>query len=391
MKILAIETSCDETAISVLECEGDQKNATFKILGNVLLSQIDIHREFGGVFPAVAKREHAKNLVPVLAASLEEAELLHEDRQVLPDTVRTEIGTLLTREPELAEALFAFLDETETPDIDAIAVTHGPGLEPALWVGVNLARALSMVWGKPLIGVNHVEGHIVSGIAVQDGNSFHITQPALPLLSLGIAGGHTDLVLMHEWLVYTIIGGTLDDSVGEAFDKVARMLGLPYPGGPEVSRLAEAARVEGRSNPFTLPRPMLRSGTHDFSFSGLKTAVLYLLKNNSDMDENMKKYVALEFEDAVADVLWAKTAAVLEETETKTLVVSGGVSANAHVRRVFKERLEKDYSHVSLHIPINSLATDNAIMIAMAGYYRALNKEFIEPSEMKANGNLSLA
>ena len=141
MKILAIETSCDETAISILECTGDEQSAEFKILGNVLLSQIDIHREFGGVFPAVAKREHAKNLVPVLAASLEEAELLHEDRQVLPDETRTEIGTLLTREPELAQALFAFLDQAETPEIDAIAVTHGPGLEPALWVGVNLARA----------------------------------------------------------------------------------------------------------------------------------------------------------------------------------------------------------------------------------------------------------
>lgn len=391
MKILAIETSCDETAISILECEGDVQNASFKILGNALLSQIDIHREFGGVFPAVAKREHAKNLVPVLVASLEEAEMLREDRQVLPDETRTEIGMLLAREPELAEALFVFLDEAETPDIDAIAVTHGPGLEPALWVGVNLARALAMIWEKPLIGVNHVEGHIVSGIAVQRDDSFHITQPALPLLSLGIAGGHTDLVLMQDWLAYTVIGGTLDDSVGEAFDKVARMLGLPYPGGPEVSRLAEAARVENQPNPFTLPRPMLRSGTHDFSFSGLKTAVLYLLKKNPDIGDDMKKYVALEFENAVADVLWAKTAAVLQETGTKTLVVSGGVSANAHVRRVFKERLAKEYPEVSLHIPINSLATDNAIMIAMAGYYRALRKEFIDPSEMRANGNLSLA
>lgn len=390
MKILAIETSCDETAISILECEGDDQNTSFKILGNTLLSQIDIHREFGGVFPALAKREHAKNLVPVLAASLEEAELLHEDLQVLPDAIRTEIGTLLTREPELAEALFAFLDEAETPDIDAIAVTHGPGLEPALWVGVNLARALAMVWKKPLIGVNHMEGHLLSALTTPgEDDMFEIRDVALPVLGLLISGGHTELVVTKEWLSYELIGQTKDDAVGEAFDKVARMLALPYPGGPEISRLAELARERGNSTVPTLPRPMLRDDTCDFSFSGLKTAVLYMIKDRT-LTNKEKEELAHAFEEAVGDVLYAKTARALEETGAKTLVLGGGVSANTHIRRVFTEKIALEHPEVSLRIPEARFTTDNAIMIGIAGYYHALKNEFVEPDQMRANGNLSL-
>jgi len=390
MKILAIETSCDETAISILECTGDEHAATFNVLGNALLSQIDIHREFGGVFPAVAKREHAKNLVPVLAASLEEAELLHEDRQVLPDDIRTEIGTLLTREPELAEALFAFLDEAEVPDIDAIAVTHGPGLEPALWVGVNLARALAMVWKKPLIGVNHMEGHLLSALTTpnEDG-TFEIRDVTLPVLGLLISGGHTELVSMDEWLSYRLIGQTKDDAVGEAFDKVARMLALPYPGGPEISKLAEAARLRGNETLPTLPRPMMRDTTCDFSFSGLKTAVLYMVKDRV-LSAIEKEELAHAFEDAVSDVLFLKASRALQETSAKTLVLGGGVSANTHIRRVFTEKIAIEHPDVSLRIPEARFTTDNAIMIAIAGYYRALKKEYTRPDEMRANGNLSL-
>ena len=390
MKILAIETSCDETAISILECTGDEQSAEFKILGNVLLSQIDIHREFGGVFPAVAKREHAKNLVPVLAASLEEAELLHEDRQVLPDETRTEIGTLLTREPELAQALFAFLDQAETPDIDAIAVTHGPGLEPALWVGVNLARALAMVWQKPLIGVNHMEGHLLSALTTpnEDG-TFAIRDVSLPVLGLLISGGHTELVSMDEWLSYRLIGQTKDDAVGEAFDKAARMLGLPYPGGPEISKLASAAIARGNTVKPSLPRPMMRDNTCDFSFSGLKTAVLYMVKDRT-LTETEKEEISHAFEDAASEVLFAKSSKALYATGAKTLVLGGGVSADTHIRQFFIEHIIKEHPDVSLRIPAPRFTTDNAIMIAIAGYYRALRKEFIDPSEMKANGNLSL-
>ncbi len=390
MKILAIETSCDETAISILECTGDEQNTSFKILGNVLLSQIDIHREFGGVFPAVAKREHAKNLVPVLAASLEEAELLHEDLQVLPDETRTNISMLLAREPELAEALFAFLDEAGTPAIDAIAVTHGPGLEPALWVGVNLARALAMVWEKPLIGVNHMEGHLLSALTTpnEDG-SFDIKGVCLPVLGLLISGGHTELVSMDEWLSYRLIGQTKDDAVGEAFDKVARMLDLPYPGGPEISKLAELARDRGNGTKPVLPRPMIKDPTCDFSFSGLKTAVLYMVKDRI-LTDTEKEELAHAFEEAVSDVLFAKAARAIEQTGAQTLVLGGGVSANTHIRRVFTERIALDHPEVSLRIPEARFTTDNAIMIAIAGYYRALKKEHIDPSEMRANGNLSL-
>lgn len=390
MKILAIETSCDETAVAIVDGTDIGKDTQFRVLGNALLSQIEVHREYGGVYPMLAKREHAKNLVPLLTAALEEAEMLHEDAQVIPEDVRTALGEILSREGDLATGLLEFLHECEPPEVDAIAVTAGPGLEPALWVGVNFAKALALVWNKPLIAVNHVEGHIVSGFAEKQGEEYVITPQSLPLLGLGVAGGHTDLVLMPKWLDYQTIGGTLDDSVGEAFDKVARMLGLPYPGGPEISRLAEWARNRGGENPFTLPRPMIRSGTYDFSFSGLKTAVLYLLKKHPELDEEGKELVALEFENAAADVLWAKTSAALTDTGAKTLVVSGGVSANTHIRRLFKERLQIEHPDVIFRIPSTELATDNAVMIAFAGYYHGKSGEFADSATLVANGNLAL-
>ena len=238
MKILAIETSCDETAVALLNANGDRHGATFDILGNALNSQIDIHREYGGVFPALAKREHAKNLVPLLEKALLEANLLTPGVTAFPEDVRA----LLEREQELATALASLFSRIAMPEIDAIAVTHGPGLEPALWVGVNLARVLATVWEKPLIGVNHMEGHLISALAELTEKKMSIAETPLPLLGLLISGGHTELVCMEEWLSYSLIGETRDDAVGEAFDKVARMMDLPYPGGPEVSNLAERAR-----------------------------------------------------------------------------------------------------------------------------------------------------
>lgn len=429
MKILAIETSCDETAIAILECTGDpvklgshgagEQNATFTVLGNALISQIEIHKEYGGVFPALAKREHAKNLVPILEAALEEAELLHEDMQVIPEETRAKISEILAREPGLSEAFFEFISECETPEIDAIAVTAGPGLEPALWVGINFAKALALVWSAsrrmPLVAVNHMEGHILAALARQEApllrqsfggqastkhdppaggpNKFQtekleIRDVAMPVLALLISGGHTELVLMKEWLKYQLIGQTRDDAVGEAYDKVARMLGLPYPGGPELSRLAELSRTEfqdvvrptsdvGRTTSNTwakLPRPMIDSGTCDFSFAGLKTAVLYLLKDKPALNEKEKQHLAHEFENVIADVLWKKTELAIQKTSPKTLVLGGGVSANTHIRRVFKEQMVSNFPATSLQIPVSSLSTDNAIMIAIAGYYRVLQK-----------------
>ena len=414
MKILAIETSCDETAIAILECEGTEENARFTVLGNTLLSQVETHREYGGVFPMLAKREHAKNLVPILESTLEEAELLREDTQAIPEEMRIEIAKFLAREPGLAEAFFAFVSECEPPEIDAIAVTTGPGLEPALWVGINFAKALARLWGKPLIAINHMEGHILSALVSRREEQeavLEIKDTRLPVLALLISGGHTELVLMKKWLTYELIGQTRDDAVGEAYDKVARMLSLPYPGGPEISRLAEQARAAydqtagfGSGNTplgLRLPRPMLHDANCDFSFAGLKTAVLYLLKNNILMDsrpsqdknisEEDKADIALEFENAVADVLWKKTARALEETGAYTLLIGGGVSANTHIRSTFTEKMQGDYPGVTLRIPPASLTGDNAIMIGIAGFYRALRTDLPPTDPITANGNRSLA
>lgn len=418
MRVLAIETSCDETAIAIVEAEGDEESAHFKVLANALLSQVEEHKKYGGVFPSLAKREHAKNLVPILEAALEEAELLHEDKQVIPEEVRAKIATILARESGLEGPFLDFVSECEPPEIDAIAVTAGPGLEPALWVGINFAKALALLWDKPLVAVNHMEGHIMAALAKQEADgSLAIAGIPMPVLALLISGGHTELVLMNEWLEYELIGQTRDDAVGEAFDKVARMLGLPYPGGPEISKLAESVRnprsaedglpqerrrrgvgeVSRQGNErirpqadlgFRLPRPMIGSLTCDFSFAGLKTAVLYVLKKNPDVSEHEKKHIAHEFENAVADVLWKKTAQALNETGARTLVIGGGVSANTHIRRVFKENIQKDFPKVELRIPVAALTTDNAVMIALAGSYRARRNEFA--TTLVANGNLSL-
>ena len=392
MRILAIETSCDETAVTVLEAHGTESTASFSILGNALLSQIDIHREYGGVFPMVAKREHAKNLVAMLDQALEQAGLKATDAVELPQARIDEIRAILEREEGLADALIAFLAAYQNPGLDAIAVTHGPGLEPALWVGVNFAKALALVWDVPLVGANHMEGHLLSALTTPDPENpaaFHIKDVSLPVLGLLISGGHTELVAMDSWLSYRLIGQTKDDAVGEAFDKVARMLALPYPGGPEVSKLAEKARARGNTVIPSLPRPMLGDSTCDFSFSGLKTAVLYLVKGR-DLADTEKEEVAHAFEEAVGDVLFGKASRALLETGAKTIVLGGGVSANMHVRRTFTERITKDHPEVSLRIPEPRFTTDNAIMIGIAGFYRALRKDFMNPGDMRANGNLSL-
>lgn len=390
MRILAIETSCDETAVAILECEGNETSARFTVLGNALLSQIEIHKEYGGVFPALAKREHAKNLVPILGAAVEEAELLHEDTQSLPQETHDAITKLLEREPGLDEQFLEFASETEPPAIDAIAVTAGPGLEPALWVGINFAKALALAWHKPLLSINHMEGHILAAMAHADDDGLVIENVELPVLALLISGGHTELVLMKDWLSYELIGQTRDDAVGEAFDKVARMLDLPYPGGPEVSKLAEEARKVEEENPFTLPRPMIDSGTCDFSFAGLKTAVLYQLRDHPEISEKEKRHMAHEFENAAADVLWKKTGKALKDTSAKTLVLGGGVSANTHIRRVFTEKM-KAHEGVVLRIPSAKLTTDNAVMIGLAGYFRARKKEFSDADDIAAHGTRSLA
>jgi len=396
MNILSIETSCDETAISLLKATGDFKHASFKILGNKLLSQIDIHRKYGGVYPSLAKREHAKNLVPILREVLEEAQFLDEKKgdRKLPSDTEIEIEKILEREPLLYEQFIEFISHIERPQIDAIAVTHGPGLEPALWVGINFAKALSRVWDIPIIPVNHMEGHIFSALLKEKNtkttnNVYDISNIAFPILALLVSGGHTELVLMEDFGKYELIGKTCDDAAGEAFDKVARILGLPYPGGPEISKLAEDARKRGVELAHTFPRPMLRSGDFRFSFSGLKTAVLYYAKEQV-LDDDLKSKIAKEFEDAVTEVLVEKTINALLQYKARTIALGGGVSANANLQSTLAKRVKKHAPDVQMLIPDRSLTTDNAIMIGVAGYFRHLSGEKDNPFTITAQGNLLL-
>ncbi len=384
MKILSIETSCDETAVAILEATGNRESAQFTILGNALYSQIDVHREFGGVFPAVAKREHAKNLTPLLRAALVEANMCTGGPTL---NVEKKVGALLDREHDLKEQLVEFLSEITVPDIDAIAVTRGPGLEPALWVGVNFAQALSLVWEKPLVPIDHMEGHLLASLVKGDARSFSISNLQFPVLALLVSGGHTELILMGAWHSYALVGRTRDDAVGEAFDKVARMLGLPYPGGPEISKLAHPMRTTPST--VKLPRPMLSSPDFDFSFSGLKTAVMYLVKGRELTDAD-KCEVAREFEDAAVEVLYVKTAKALEENEAKTLAVGGGVSANRHLKTHFSEHLSKEHPEVQVYFPPEGFTGDNAVMIGIAGFYRAQEGQFMEAGTLRADGNLAL-
>jgi len=388
MRILGIETSCDETAISIIDATGDfDYNFKFAVLGDALLSQAKKHAEFGGVYPDLAKREHAKNLVPILQKSLSEANLLSpSEKPEIPKDALEHAKTILEREPKLFARLLPFFAQYKKPDIDAISVTVGPGLEPALWVGINFARVLSELWNIPIVGVNHMEGHIMIS-SVQENTLATISFPALALL---ISGGHTELVLMKEWMHYERIGETRDDAVGEAFDKVARLLGLPYPGGPEISRLAREARKENLEQPFSLPRPMLSSGDNDFSFSGLKTAVRTLVERMEEITEITKKQIAREFEDAATEVLVAKVRAAIEEYGAQTLILGGGVSANTHIKEKITDLLENQYTDIKVLVSPAERATDNAIMIALAGYFHALKSEYSDPETLRANGNLKL-
>jgi len=436
MKILAIETSCDETAISILEADGDKGDIKIKILANNLISQINLHKKYGGVFPALAKREHSKNLIPLLAKSLKENhfEGKASKSEIWRQGLQIQIEKILEREPELLKQFLDYIPTIAVPDIDAIAVTQGPGLEPALWVGINFAKALSLVWNKPLLPVNHMEGHLFSAFA--NGKEFSISNLRFPIIGLLISGGHTELILIKDWLQYEKIGQTKDDAVGEAFDKVARMLNLPYPGGPEISKLAEISRQQtcGGSTStgveveppqvseiekieIKLPRPMLRTADFDFSFSGLKTAVLYLVKNllkqetrnklqdtKTDLPMAIKQKIALEFENAVTEILLKKTQKALEKYEARTLILGGGVIANHHLRQTFQS-LGSRSTKLEILMPELEFATDNAVMIGVAGYLRFLTCPPTEqkqknsgrlPSaiahlnELKADGNLEL-
>lgn len=355
MKILGIETSADDTGIALIEAEGKfGPDFRFEILANEVCSQ-KIHAEYGGIYPNLAKREHTQNL-PLL---------LKKVRDVSSTVLDTADGK---------------------SNVDVIAVTVGPGLEPCLWTGIIFAQELSKKWHVPIVPVNHMEGHIL--ISMMEEGEF--AQFDLPALALLISGGHTELILMKDFRRYEYLGRTRDDAVGEAFDKVARLLGLPYPGGPHISRLAEAARNSNLEPDFKLPRPMIDSDNYDFSFSGLKTAVARELQKwqGKTLPLEVKKQIALEFEDAAAEVLVAKTLRAADEFGAHAVVLGGGVSANKHIRSELASKLETVGS--KLLVCPSEYSTDNGLMIALAGYFHALKKEFADPSTLKANGTLKL-
>lgn len=385
MRILAIETSADETGVAIIEASGTgEKDFSFKVLGNALLSQAELHTRYGGIFPNLAKREHGRNLVPVLMEALRQSdEIVQGKHDVSEDQIKS-LEPLLEREKELYTFLSEFFRAYDKPNVDAIAVTMGPGLEPALWVGINFARALAQAWNLPIVPVNHLEGHILVARA-KDGALAAIDEPAIALL---VSGGHTELVLMESWMRYQTIGTTRDDAAGEAFDKTARLMGLSYPGGPEISKLAKDARERDLPRTVELPRPMIRDESYDFSFSGLKTAVKNIVETWKSADHDTRATLARETEDAIVDVLLAKTRRAVEEHAAQTVIVGGGVSANDHLRKAFAEEF-RDKAHVLF--PSHEFSTDNAVMIALAGYFKAEKKEFISPDDLRANGNLRLA
>jgi N6-L-threonylcarbamoyladenine synthase len=399
MNILAIETSCDETGVCLISTKESETGTILTVLGNQLYSQVALHEKYGGVFPMMAKREHAKNLVPLLQKCLAESEESlknqpeKEEIKLCSDECFKKIEKILEREPELLTDLKKLLENTKRPNIDAIAVTNGPGLEPALWVGVTFAKALSEAWNIPLTPTNHMEGHIMAAtlrkVQADKSTEFLIQDIKYPTVTLLISGGHTQLVLIKENLQYQIIGNTCDDAVGEAYDKVARMLGLPYPGGKIISDLAQKEQTENpnKKTPYPLPRPMIHSKDLNFSFSGLKTAVLYTLKKIPEVTDQVKQEIALEFEKAVLDVLSSKASQAIEEHNPQTFIIGGGVSADPKIRTCLEKVCQK-YG-IDFLVPERSASTDNALMIAVAGYMNI--KAGQKPtSDFKAVGNLSL-
>lgn len=313
MLVLGIESSCDETGLALYDTEAG-------LLSHALHSQIAMHRDYGGVVPELASRDHIRRVLPLL-------------EQVLAEAGRTR------------------------RDIDAIAFTQGPGLAGALLVGASVANALGFALNVPMVGVHHLEGHLLSPLLTRE-------PPPFPFVALLVSGGHTQLMEVRGIGDYTLLGETLDDAAGEAFDKTAKLLGLGYPGGPEVSRLAEF----GTPGAFALPRPMLHSGNLDFSFAGLKTAVLTQTRKLANTCEQDRANLARAFVDAIVDVLAAKSMAALKQTGHKRLVVAGGVGANRQLR----ERLDQlgKQRKIEVYYPDLAFCTDNGAMIAFAGAMR---------------------
>ncbi len=333
MKILSIETSCDDTAIALLEASGTINKPVFKVLKSRISSQNEIHRPWGGVVPNLAKREHMANLPIVL-------------EQIIDDKKKA------------------------VSKIDMLCVTVGPGLEPSLWTGINFALELKKKLRQKnpklkTIGVNHLEGHLMSFFLDKKIGAKNLKN-IFPAIALIVSGGHTILLLMTSLSKWRILGETRDDAVGESFDKVAKMLGLPYPGGPEIQKLAK----KGNSQAIEFPRPMIHSDNFDFSYSGLKTSVLYYLRNNPNTN---KADIAASFEQAAIDVLIKKTKMAIDRYNAKSILVSGGVASNALLRSKIKQLAK--LNAIDFFVPPINNNMDNAVMIGIAGYISFLKKK----------------
>lgn len=345
MKILGIESSCDDTSVALVDCSARGRF----VIREFTASQIDIHKKYGGVVPEIAGRAHAEKITPLLEAVLRAGQ----------------------KKP------------------DAIAVTAGPGLITGLIVGVEAARALSYAKKIPLLATNHIEGHI-HAVEIQPARLRHgalnknLKKIIYPALALVVSGGHTELIFMKKSGHYRLLGSTRDDAAGECFDKVAKLLGLPYPGGPQIARLAKT----GRTDAIHLPRPMLEQNNLDFSFAGLKTAALYWLEKNKKYDIND---FCAGFQQAIVDVLVKKTARAAQTLKPRTVVLAGGVAANLTLRRELKTVIEKLLPQARFLSPDLKYCMDNAAMIAAAGYERACRRQFVDWKKIKADPVAELA
>lgn len=337
MKILGIDTSCDDTSIAILNVI----NSNFEIISNIVSSQVKLHQKYGGVYPFLAKREHQKNLPTVFN--------------------KAKKGYKLS-------------------DIDLVGFTMGPGLEPCLWQGINFAKELIEKTKKPYVPVNHIEAHILANYIERSQEEIKF-----PAMCLVVSGGHTTLFLMKEIGSYKLIGETLDDAAGEAFDKVARILNLGYPGGPLIAK--EAEKYKGNFS-VKLPRPMIHQKNYNFSFSGLKTAVLYNYKSQAESTKKKKEYIqALSFEtqQSIIDVLVYKTLKAAKDYKVKTIMLGGGVSANEKLRQEFnKESVKNNFDFI---VPSKNFCTDNGAMIAVAAYFHRNDKP-MDLNKISAQGNL---
>ncbi|PIR75347.1 MAG: tRNA (adenosine(37)-N6)-threonylcarbamoyltransferase complex transferase subunit TsaD [Candidatus Magasanikbacteria bacterium CG_4_9_14_0_2_um_filter_42_11] len=357
MYILGIESSCDDTSVALLDCSDD----SFVVLAEKTASQVDVHKKYGGVVPELAGRMHAENILPVVEEVMNEWREKMGEQHALPDV---------------------------------IAATTGPGLITGLLVGAEVAKNLSYFWNVPMIAMNHIEGHIHS-VFVSQQTTDNSKQNAIPLsvdrspssltfpaLCLIVSGGHTELVLMRDFGEYDLLGKTRDDAAGEAFDKVGKLLGFEYPGGPKISKLA----TDGNTNAIQFPRPMLKSDDYDFSFAGLKTAALYELRDRPLQNEQEKKDFCASFEQAIVDVLVEKTKRAAKEYHVHTIILGGGVSANPKLRTELQIMIQ-EMPQAQLLVPSPQYSMDNGAMIAATAYMKAKKKEFTEWQDVVVNPN----